>query len=166
MVTDHGVAGGRLENLRAAGQAVVGGLTRVDQAAVVTYQSAVSLGSGLTSDLTAVRKALERAVPDGETSLVDGTYAAMIVGESDAGRALIISFSDGLDTSSWLSSDAVLDTARRSDVVVYGVSASRTKPEFLHEIAALTGGRVFDVEKTANLPAVFAGILRNSGIAT
>jgi Ca-activated chloride channel homolog len=126
----------------------------------VLDNSAVSLGSGLTSDLTAVRTALERAVPEGETSLVDGTYAAIIVGESDAGRALIIAFSDGLDTSSWLSPEAVLDAARRSDVVVYGVSVGQTRPEFLNEIAALTGGRVFDVEKTVNLPTTFSGILQ------
>ena len=69
------------------------------------------------------------------TALVDGTYAGIMVGESDAGRGLLIVFSDGVDTSSWLRADAVLDTAKRADVVVYGVSVvSRLKPEFLREI--------------------------------
>jgi VWFA-related protein len=96
----------------------------------------------------------------GMTALVDGTYAGIMVGESDAGRGLLIVFSDGVDTSSWLSADAVLDTAKRADVVVYGVSVvSRLKPEFLREITSFTGGRLYEIEKTANLPATFLGIL-------
>src|SRR6185369_14248176 len=81
-------------------------------------------------------------------------------GESDAGRALIIVFSDGVDTSSWLSAGAVLDAAKRSDVVVYGVTTrSRLKPEYLRDLTSFTGGRLFEIEKTANLGATFLGIL-------
>src|SRR4029077_20196565 len=94
----------------------------------------------------------------------DGTYAGMMLGESDAGRALLIVFSDGVDTSSWLSADAVLDAAKRSDVVVYGVTAqSRLKPEFLRDLTSLTGGRLFAIEKTSNLGATFLRILDDVG---
>ena len=83
-----------------------------------------------------------------------------MVGESDAGRGLLIVFSDGVDTSSWLHADAVLDTAKRADVVVYGVSVvSRLKPEFLRDMTTFTGGRLFEIEKTANLASTFLGIL-------
>jgi VWFA-related protein len=83
-----------------------------------------------------------------------------MVGESDAGRALLIVFSDGVDTSSWLRADAVLDAAKRADVVVYGVSVvSRLKPEFLRDLTSLTGGRLFEIDKTANLASTFLGIL-------
>ena len=94
------------------------------------------------------------------TALIDGTYAGIMVGESDAGRGLLIVFSDGVDTSSWLRADAVLDTAKRADVVVYGVSVlSRLKPEFLRDMTSFTGGRLFEIEKTANLAQTFLGIL-------
>ena len=54
----------------------------------------------------------------------------------------------------------MLDTAKRSDVVVYGVSVvSRLKPEFLREMTSLTGGRLFEIEKTTNLASTFLGIL-------
>ena len=50
--------------------------------------------------------------------------------------------------------------AKRADVVVYGVSVvSRLKPEFLREITSFTGGRLFEIEKRANLSATFLGIL-------
>jgi Ca-activated chloride channel homolog len=106
-----------------------------------------------------VQAALIGAAGTGGTALVDGTYAAMTIGQSDAGRALVIVFSDGVDTGSWLAADAVLDTARRSDVVVYGVSVGRSKPEFLRELTSLTGGQLFEVEKTSNLSAVFLKVL-------
>ena len=92
----------------------------------------------------------------------------MMLGESDAGRALLIVFSDGVDTSSWLSADAVLDAAKRSDVVVYGVSVtaqSRLKPEFLRDLTSLTGGRLFEIEKTANLAQPSSASSTNSGTA-
>jgi Ca-activated chloride channel homolog len=156
----NSVAGERLEQLRAAGAAVIGGLKRGDQGALVTFSHLVSLRAPLTANVSAVRAALDVAESVGNTALVDGSYAAMMLGESDPGRALVIVFSDGLDTSSWLTADAVLDTAKRSDVVVYGVSVrSQVKPEFLRDLSTFTAGRLFEIEKTANLGATFLGIL-------
>jgi len=55
---------------------------------------------------------------------------------------------------------SVLDTARRSGVVAYAVSVkSRIRPEFLEELTLLTGGRLFEVERTQNLAATFLGVL-------
>jgi VWFA-related protein len=153
------VAGDRLEHLRAAGASLLTGLKRNDQAALVTFSNRIALGAALTSDLQPLRDALEDVVGAGETSLVDGAYAGLTVGESDAGRALLIVFSDGLDTLSWLSPAAVLETAKRSDVVVYGVSVGRSKSEFLRDLTSFSGGRLFEMDKTANLSATFLSIL-------
>ena len=154
------VAGDRLEQLRRAGSGLLAALKKDDQAALVTFSHAVQLGAKLTTDVASVRAALAAAVSSGQTALVDGTYAGIMVGESDAGRALLIVFSDGVDTSSWLRADAVLDAAKRADVVVYGVSVvSRLKPEFLREVTSFTGGRLFEIERRANLSATFLGIL-------
>ena len=155
------VAGDRLDRLRAAGITILGGLKPADQAALVTFSHAVRLGAPLTGDVNSVRVALARATGEGSTSLIDGTYAGMQVGESDAGRALMIVFSDGLDTASWLSAEKVLDAAKRSDVVAYAVAVrSPAKPEFLRDLTSLTAGRLFEVEKTDKLDAIFTGILQ------
>ena len=153
------VAGERLDHLRRAGQALLTGFKKDDQAALVTFRHDVTLDADLTTNADAVRAALDAARPAGETSLVAGTYAAMVVGESDVGRALLIIFSDGLDTSSWLQADAVLENAKRSDVVAYAVSVGRLKSEFLRDLTSFTGGRLFEVEKTANLSAIFLSVL-------
>ena len=154
------VEGERVDHLRAAGGAVLGALTADDQAALITFSHLVVLGAGLTKDAATVRRALEETGPSGTTALVDGMFAAIMLGESDAGRALVIVFSDGVDTSSWLTETAVLDAAKRSDAVIYAVATrSRLKPEFLREATSFTGGRLFEVEKTANLGAIFLNVL-------
>jgi Ca-activated chloride channel homolog len=153
------VAGERLDHLRAAGHALLNGLKKDDQAALVTFRDAVTLGADLTANAGILRDALDEAEPAGATALVDGSYAAMVVGESDVGRALLMIFSDGLDTSSWLQPDAVLENAKRSDVVAYAVSVGRVKSEFLRDLTSFTGGRLFEIEKTANLSSIFLSVL-------
>jgi VWFA-related protein len=154
------VAGERLDNLRGAGAAVLGALQKNDQVALVTFSHVVVRGAALTTAVEPVRYALESASGSGDTALIDGTYAGIMIGESDAGRALLIVFSDGLDTASWLSADAVLDAAKRSDVVAYAVSVrSNLKPDFLRELTSLTGGRLLEIEKTGNPRSTFLDIL-------
>jgi VWFA-related protein len=154
------VAGERLDHLRGAGAELLAALKKDDQAALVTFSHLVTLGAGLTKDVPPVRRAIDEAAGSGDTALVDGTYAAITLGESDAGRALVIVFSDGVDTSSWLSAEAVLDAAKRSDAVVYAVSTrSRLKPEFLRDVTSLTGGRLFEIERTSALGAIFVSVL-------
>jgi VWFA-related protein len=155
------VAGDRLDRLRSAGAAVLGGLQKDDQAALLTFSHAVRLGAPLGHDVGLLRSALQSANGEGETSLVDGTFAAIQIGESDAGRALLIIFSDGLDTSSWLQADRVLDAAKRSDAVAYAVAVrSPAKPEFLRDLTSFTGGKLFEVEKTEKLDTLFVNILQ------
>jgi VWFA-related protein len=107
-----------------------------------------------------VREALDAVEPIGQTSLVDGTSAAIALSGSDVGRSLLIVFSDGVDTSSFLSSDVVLQSARRADVVTYGVAVrSRISPKFLKELGELTGGSVIEIESTKDLSQTFLRIL-------
>jgi VWFA-related protein len=154
------VAGERLEQLQDAGRAVLDGLAKNDQVALVTFSNVVSLGAPLTTDVSTARTALAEAYGFGETSLVDGVYAAMMVGESDVGRALLIIFTDGLDTASWLQADAVLESAKRSDVVVYSAAIdTAVGAPFLRELSALTGGTLYRIESTKDLRATFLRIL-------
>jgi VWFA-related protein len=155
------VTGDRRERLQAAGEAILDGLRKDDQAALITFSQPVQLGAGLSGDIVRVRAALARAYGKGATSVIDGVYAGIQVGESDAGRALLVVFSDGLDTASWLPAERVLDTAKRSDVVAYAVAVrSPARPEFLRELTSLTGGRLFEVEKTQRLDSSFLDILK------
>jgi Ca-activated chloride channel family protein len=156
--TSGSVTDERLGHMRDAGSAVLKRLTNDDQSALVTFSHVVARRAPLTADRERVRAALNFRPPEGDTALVDAVYTSMMIGESDAGRSLAIVFSDGVDTASFLPADAVLDTAKRSDVVVYGVSVG-PRVRFLRDLSAFTGGRVFDVDSTKDLSATFEKIL-------
>jgi VWFA-related protein len=153
------VTGVRLHHLRDAGQAVLGALRTTDRAALITFTERLTQDAPLTSDLEQVRAALASVEPAGDTALTDGAYAGITVADNAPGRGLVIVFSDGRDTASWLSHRAVVDAARRSNAVVYGVSAGARDTSFLRDLARTTGGRLYEVESASNLRGVFLAAL-------
>ena len=154
------VAGSRLRNLRNAGRALLTGLHPDDQAALITFNHAVVLAADLSADISGVRAALDAAATFGETALVDASYAGIVLGESDRARSLLIVFSDGLDTASFLEPDLVHDTARRAETVVYAVAAGLPrKATFLAELTRLSGGSLIEVDGADGADATFLRIL-------
>jgi VWFA-related protein len=149
----------RLERLRRAAGALLDGLSPRDRAGLITFSHAVAQRQPLTTDVSRLRDALARLNPAGGTALVDGAYVGLTVSEPQDGRALLVIFSDGLDTASWLPADAVLDTARRFDVVVYSVSTGREKPVFLRELSEATGGAAFENQSAEDLEKRFLNVL-------
>jgi VWFA-related protein len=158
--TSGSVDGDRLVQLRAAANALLDGLRPEDRAGLVTFNRTVLNGSALTMDVGAIRTALATSVASGETSLRNGVFAGLAIGQTGAGRALLIVLSDGIDTASWLPAKDVLDIARRTDVVVYGISTAQArKVPFLDEVSAVTGGKLFQGEWSERLSDTFLAVL-------
>ncbi len=154
------VAGEPLEHLRAASVALLDALDPRDRAGVLAFNDFILLSSPLSTDRAAARAALGRLAASGATALFDATYAGIVLGESDQGRSLLIVFTDGADTASFLTNAAVLDTVRRSDVVVYGVSARMPRrATFLKDVTAQAGGSLFEIESTKDVGKTFLTIL-------
>ena len=152
------VAGERARHLKAASRGLLDRLKADDQAALVTFGDAVVVGSPLTRDRSSIREALDAVVPFGDTSLIDAGHTAMLLGESQPGRALVIVFSDGVEVTSYLAAQAVLDTAKRSDAVVYGVALKSLGP-FLKDLTDASGGELFEIQSSSELDAAFAKVL-------
>jgi Ca-activated chloride channel family protein len=155
------VAGEEAAQLRSAGHAIIDNLKPDDKAALVTFNSAVSVRASLTSNLVRVRSALnDEEGGAGETSVVDATYAALVLAEEGAARGLVILFTDGDDTSSVLTGASVLESARHADAVIYPVFAGKSEPpRFLNDLCKATGGRVLKVVSTSKLREAFLMIL-------
>lgn len=153
------VAGARLKQLQAASQALTLELQPGDQSALVAFNQAVALPCPLSTNRSCIRDALQASTPTGETALIDGIFAGLIVGESEVGRSLLMVFSDGLDTASFLAAERVLELGRRSDVVVYPITSKGPRPDFLDDLASLTGGRLHEVDQRSDLSATFRSIL-------
>ncbi len=149
----------RIEYLRVAGRALLDGLRDVDQAALVSFSHFVSQTAPLTSDFERVRAALDQASASGQTNLIDAAFAAIVIGESSVGRPLLIVFSDGVDSTSWLESEAVLDIAKRTDAVVYSAEVGARRLSFLGDLTSATGGRSIAIESAKDLRGTFRAIL-------
>jgi VWFA-related protein len=154
------VVGPKLIHLREASRLLVSELGSDDRAALITFNEAVDLRAEPTTDMALVRNAIDSAEPSGATSIFDASFAALTVGEGGGGRGLVILFSDGLDTASWLLPEQVLDIAKRCDAVVYAVSAGKVADDkFLRNLTDETGGRRVAVESTQEMAAVFLQML-------
>lgn len=154
------VSGERLQHLQGAGQTLLNRLATDDRSALITISHSIHLRQALTGETERVRQALAVVKPVGDTALVDGTYTAMTMDPPDGGRNLLLVFSDGIDTASFLTPERVLESARRTDMVVYGVSTRGLEDsKFLEDLSELTGGTTLKVESTKDLSATFLKIL-------
>jgi len=125
--TSTSVAGTRLRALLDAGQSLVDQLRDGDRVAVLSFASRVRLLAPLTPSRQQVRAALAALDANGVTSLRDAAFAALALRGADPGRTLLLIFSDGDDTSSWLSRAQVIEAARRTDAVIYAVALTRER---------------------------------------
>jgi Ca-activated chloride channel homolog len=154
------VAGERLDHLRTASRDLLAALAPDDRAALVTFNDAVALSSPLSSSFSRLASAIDHLAPRGATALLDATYTGMVIGDAAVGRGLVILFTDGVDTASCLTVDQVMDTARRSEVVVYPASVGNAgRRSVLRDLARQTGGRPIEIESTRSLSKTFLEIL-------
>jgi VWFA-related protein len=145
-----------------SGLRLIGALQAGDQAGLVTFTNEVSIRADLTSDLAAVRRAFDFRPMAGNTALIDASHTAMVIAEGGTGRPVVIVFSDGADTASFLSDDAVLRTARRTGAVVYAVTTRTAGDQrFFDDLTKATGGERIVIDTPVRLSETFAGILKD-----
>ena len=155
--TSTSVAGDRLAHLKQAGEGLVDALRRDDRAALITFSHTVDVRVALTEDKAAVRAALAAMTPRGATALRDAVQLALTLQTHDRSRPLILIFTDGADTTSWLTADAVLDTARRAGIVIHAVRVESN--QFLERLAELSGGRTWSATSDRQLRELFTTAL-------
>lgn len=158
--TSESTSGKRQRDLVAAAEALLDGLRPADRAALTTFSHAVVPRMALTSDLAAVRKELRQIEPSGETAIMDGAYVALTTTLVQTGRSLVVVCTDGYDISSWLQPEEVLESAKRSNAVVYAVTAAQARRRSpLKDVADATGGQMLQVTSSADLRGAFQKIL-------
>lgn len=153
------VAGERLEHFRKAVDRTLDSLNGEDRIALVTFSHEMTMLFPAAVDRERLRRRLDGVRGSGGTSLLDAAYAGLVMSDRDDERGLVLIFSDGRDTSSWLSPARVLETAKRSQAVSYGVSPAASRNRFLSDLVTLTGGSLLEVDSTTDLGNTFAGIL-------
>jgi VWFA-related protein len=160
--------------LQAAASGFVQRLKPNDIAQVIDFDSRVEIRQGFTSNKTDLQSAIEQTSAGGSTSLHNAIYIALkelrkvkAVNEEDVRRQALIVFSDGEDTSSLVSSEEVLDLAKRSETAIYTIALRGAdtqakgfrEAEFvMRTLAQETGGRAFFPLKIEDLAGAYAQI--------
>lgn len=170
--TSGSVAGLRLGHLKDAARAFLDGLRSIDRAALVTFSHEIRLSVPLTPAISAVRLSVGALEANGATAAHDALYVALRLREAQPGRGVVLLFSDGFDTISWLSPEDVTGAASRSDVVVYTVGLQETgysglqrakvdtsRADWVERVADATGGRAWYAGSSAELRENFLKVL-------
>jgi VWFA-related protein len=181
--TSESVRGETLTELKEAANAALEELQPADRVLLLTFNSRVDLHSDWGPLSPTVRAALQRAQAEGGTALYDAVFSALTMTDTSAGnRELVLVFSDGADTASWLPATAVLERARRAEPVVYSVVLGRSSNHtllfrrsgvellerqvprwymtpFLTELSAVTGGTSIVAPTPSSLRRLFARIV-------
>lgn len=187
--TSRSVAGERLQALRDAAGALIRNLREGDRAAVVTFASGVTVSAPLSADHTGAARALEAFEARGATALVDAAWTSVLLAHGNDRPTLVLIFSDGVDTASWLRVPPVLSLASRANLVVDAVVAGgarllgqpRRAPrpsgpgdagatgaappdarleDFLVDVTQATGGSIVDGSSGSRLEGAFVAALK------
>lgn len=145
-----------------------------DIAEVVSFDSRVEVLQPMTSDRALLEAAIQRMRAGGSTALYNAVYIALRQlsrskpqSGDDIRRQIIVVLSDGEDTSSLVTFEQLLDSAKRSQTVIYTVGLGLEAPlktmrsdgEFgLRQLAQATGGRLFLPKRPTDLAEVYTQI--------
>jgi Ca-activated chloride channel homolog len=139
-----------------------------DKALVVGFDRSVALLQDYTDDSELLTKAVGKVHAGGGTALFDAVYLAMTKKLMDQkGRHVVVIISDGDDNSSDKSIEETIETAQKTDTVIYSVGTN--SPELfgsetdrgnknLKRLADETGGKLFTPTKLEDLTKSFLEI--------
>ncbi len=159
--TSGSMAGEAIAAAKASALAFVDGLPDSHPVAVVGFGDSVVRASELTTDRAATRNAIGSLRATGETSLYDALIeSASILQTAGTDRVALVLLSDGADTASSATPDAVVGALTSSDVALYSIGLE-TGDSQLSELSALTdraGGAFLSTTALADLAAVYDGL--------
>lgn len=154
------MVGAPLEHAREAARAFLAGLRDDDRVTLLAFDYRIDLLDGPAGPPAAAARALDGLKAQGQTALRDALYVALELAAPEAGRPVVVAFSDGLDASSVVDEDDLLRAARAADASVYAVSGTPAGAAALGPLCAETGGRVLEARPGPRLQAAFADVLK------
>jgi len=140
-------------------------LEEEDSAMVVSFNESVKGSSQFSSDTEHLEQSINGLQAWGGTSLYDAVHYALGRVKDRPGRKAIVVFSDGADTTSTLTDQAVVDYARAVEATIYCIGFrgspglfSASPKGFFRKLSAETGGAFFFPDKIGDLNKIFSEI--------
>jgi VWFA-related protein len=150
-----------MDEMVGATRELVDALEPRDTAWLLTFAEHIALRAGPVSQRDPLKAVLGNLRPGGGTTMWDALFGAVGLVQARSGRALVLVFSDGDDTTSWLDEPRALGVLRRADVVVSAIRPRHMADGFmpLERAAISTGGVVLKTESGAKLDTQFVALL-------
>ncbi len=159
------MVGRSLADAVAAARTFIGGKTRADRIAVVSFGSSAIQLTGFSSSPDEAETALKSLAIDPRqgTALYDAVTLAssMLAREPNAARVILL-VTDGRDVSSRATFERAVAAARAARAAVYavGIEGPQFSPDALAGIAARTGGVERGAASSQALPSIYSAIAR------
>jgi Ca-activated chloride channel homolog len=110
----YSVTGELLDRLRSAVVQLMGDLGRGDRLKLLLFNARASRSVDFTNDVRAVEKAVRAAAAGGSTSLLDAVSIALVSKMTPDRRHLVVFFTDGSDSTSTTTPEALRLVAQRT----------------------------------------------------
>jgi Ca-activated chloride channel family protein len=145
--------GGKLERAREVAHFVLGSMDEgTDEAALFVFDKRVRPIQPFTSDFPKIKASFASIHPWGVTSLYDAIAETAQQLAQRPGRRAIVVLTDGVDTSSRMTSQEVSGIASSIDMPVYvvAVDTAAIKTGDLSNLAQWSGGTFYGISRTAD----------------
>jgi Ca-activated chloride channel family protein len=119
--TSGSMQGEKLDQLSRAALDLIARLGPKDEASLLTFSNGFEWSGAPNPDLVRVQAGLKQLRAEGATSLYDALYSALVL-PGVSSRTLVVLFSDGSDTSSWLTDAKIRTVAERSNALIHAVA--------------------------------------------
>jgi VWFA-related protein len=161
--TSESLLGPPFTALVAATERLIGSLRADEAAALITFSDQVRLAVPSTRDRAPLQAALTGLTAAGATSINDAIVLSLLhrPPQTPDTRPVMMVFSDGRDTASWLVSGQAQAVVRRSGMLVHVVEL-RTEAgatNFAREVAKAGGGRAWSATSAGALRELFERVL-------
>jgi VWFA-related protein len=159
--------GRTIRYLRESARAILSALAEDDRAGLLAFNHGFHLAAPLGPPISML-SVLDTIEPSGSTALLDAASVALNLTAAADRRTMVLLFTDGTDTASWLPERLVLDAARGSEAVLYAVAMqerSRLREvrggdhDQLRRLAEATGGRLLRTADPTELRESFLNVL-------
>jgi uncharacterized protein (DUF58 family) len=130
-----------------------------DQVSLITFSHDVQMPVPMGPGGVHVRNALAALSGSGPTALRDAVHLAIASQADQRTRSMVLLFSDGVDTASWMPVEELLLAARHSSTVIHIVHFPTDTRAVLGPLAEATGGRTWAAGSDDDLEELFTRAL-------
>jgi Ca-activated chloride channel family protein len=152
------VAGRPLEAIRKGARAFLTALRPGDESVILGIGSEVTTVADASVPRAEQGSAVEKLDAWGTTRLNDAIIQAIEATDAARGRRAVVIVSDGDDRYSDAPPGAVVERARRANVLIYPVAIAKTRPPLFAELSTVSGGRSFHVADLNTLESTLTTI--------